>query len=1168
MNVRTGWITVFAVFAMLGAWAEDDADARWLQHFSLNAPAAASSGSAAAAGAALPTFKVTPAKPGRQLVRFSAPFAPGALAAEGGLAVLAGDVRITPDFRVLTCYPGSPAWVRRALVTFSYTFPDAAERTFTLEPGEAKSRAIEYTSAPARFTVGDLNLELTETGLIVRRGDATLAEARLDAPPRSSTAPGRVEALEQGRFYGWARLLLPDAQWPRIIEVRADALGTVAVRAHVQRLEKDDGYAPDLGWTVGGIAPEVLHAEATTPSVEHAFSTGTPAWVEAKGLTIDFPDAHLLKRGKVTISPPEHSVRYVRCFAEEQTPQQETAWRTATVVFAADPDHRWNALLEPLATVRLGAQAFAPLYGDSDRLTEPLPGDLGEIVRFHCDAIAGATLLGDDFGNITSIPTPGAFGMNRLNHCPAILRHYYDAGDARLRAVALHWCDNLYDLSIWWGERRKDEFGGTRYNNVSAMDGSHKDDKGFMWRSNSAVHFCTKGYDTFFQAYEETGDPRMAVALRYQTEYAAKMIHTDQGECRNIGDAADFVRLFEYTGNGAYREEALRLFRELRTKLSTSDLFSQGGQPIVENGPFIDDDDHGYKSPFAKPYIIGYALQGLPFLAKHTPDEPKLRDVIRAVADFMARSQDPVGGWRYPHPRSSRVMIDQAMEHAMQLSRAAGWLESRGEPIDTLLDAIERALQARVNGYRRSGTFLSGLKGWEASAGAIKQGQTIYDLYKQPGDRDPKRDYTEGAVGQGGASPEGAVHFVEVLAFYLKHRPAERLAQTTPELAAVIARMTPRPSGGSEAEGDREAYTPYGIEGGQPLFAPKQIARMTFPMAFDPASGMPFEEWRKTARAKVFECLQTPPPAPADYAPKEIGREDRGTYEARKLVLAISGDTRIPGYLLAPKGPGPFPAIIALHDHGAHFSIGKEKVIRPFGVDSTVLQDAQKWVDECYDGRWIGDALAARGYVVFAIDALYWGERGQREGASYEAQQRLAANILQIGMTWLGAIAWDDIRATEFVASLPYVDAGRIGAIGLSMGAHRTWMLSALSDRIAAGAAICWMCDTKTLQSPGNNQTTGQSAFSMLAPGLRNFLDYPDVAALACPKPMLFYNGEQDSLFPVPGVRDAYARMRRVWDSQGRGGQLATELWPVPHVFNRAMQDNAFAWLDAKLRKI
>mgnify|MGYP000520806317 CR=1 FL=1 len=34
--------------------------------------------------------------------------------------------------------------------------------------------------------------------------------------------------------------------------------------------------------------------------------------------------------------------------------------------------------------------------------------------------------------------------------------------------------------------------------------------------------------------------------------------------------------------------------------------------------------------------------------------------------------------------------------------------------------------------------------------------------------------------------------------------------------------------------------------------------------------------------------------------------------------------------LLIPDGKGPFPTVNALHDHGAHLFIGKEKMIRPF----------------------------------------------------------------------------------------------------------------------------------------------------------------------------------------------------------------------------------------------
>jgi predicted esterase len=76
-------------------------------------------------------------------------------------------------------------------------------------------------------------------------------------------------------------------------------------------------------------------------------------------------------------------------------------------------------------------------------------------------------------------------------------------------------------------------------------------------------------------------------------------------------------------------------------------------------------------------------------------------------------------------------------------------------------------------------------------------------------------------------------------------------------------------------------------------------------------------------------------------------------------------------------------------------------------------------------------------------------------------------------------------------------------------------------------------------------------------------MDYPDVASIAAPKPMLFYNGGLDKLFPTDSVNEAYRKMRQVWDSQKAGDKLETKIWPnLGHVFNEEEQEEAFKWLD------
>lgn len=350
-----------------------------------------------------------------------------------------------------------------------------------------------------------------------------------------------------------------------------------------------------------------------------------------------------------------------------------------------------------------------------------------------------------------------------------------------------------------------------------------------------------------------------------------------------------------------------------------------------------------------------------------------------------------------------------------------------------------------------------------------------------------------------------------------------------------------------------------------PVYADSLIADLTYPLAWGNSDIKDFRTWRQVARRKVLDCmLMPPPPASEGYDVKVLFEEQRDGYRARKIEIRLSRYYTVPAYVLIPDGQGPFPAVNCLHDHGAHLFIGKEKMIRPLACeDSTVIRDAEAW-SVGYEGQFMGDYLARHGYVVFAADAPMWGERGQQEGPRRDRYDMIAGNMMMYGIDLSAYMTYDDIAGTEFLAQMPEVDAERIGCAGWSMGGYRAWMLSALSDRIKAGAAVCWMVTTDEQLSFKYNRTEN-GGFANCLPGLRRWLDYPHVASIACPKAMLFISGKQDKLFPVAGVEKAFKTMHDVWKSQQADDQLETELWDMPHSCPIKAQERILRFFDKHL---
>ena len=146
----------------------------------------------------------------------------------------------------------------------------------------------------------------------------------------------------------------------------------------------------------------------------------------------------------------------------------------------------------------------------------------------------------------------------------------------------------------------------------------------------------------------------------------------------------------------------------------------------------------------------------------------------------------------------------------------------------------------------------------------------------------------------------------------------------------------------------------YEWQGEIPTYVETLKKELTYPMAWGNSPIKNFKKWKKAARAKVFECMMTSPKAAAAWDMEVLGEEQRDGYKAQKIAFNINAYSRITAYLLIPdseygknskaedgfllsaqnKKAGKFPAVVALHEHGAHLFIGKEKMIRPFFIAS------------------------------------------------------------------------------------------------------------------------------------------------------------------------------------------------------------------------------------------
>jgi len=163
-----------------------------------------------------------------------------------------------------------------------------------------------------------------------------------------------------------------------------------------------------------------------------------------------------------------------------------------------------------------------------------------------------------------------------------------------------------------------------------------------------------------------------------------------------------------------------------------------------------------------------------------------------------------------------------------------------------------------------------------------------------------------------------------------------------------------------------------------------------------------------------------------------------------------------------------------------------------------------------------------------------------------------------IGVSHQTLMIWGNMRALDYLQSLPQVDGKRIGCAGASGGGLQTQMLVAVDDRVKA-ASICGMtCDYREIVFPGRAHCRCNHF-----PNIMRYTDEPEISTLGLPTPVQYLTMND---WTRNFQRNNYPTIRRLYEANGLKGRTDCKYWSTPHSYDRPKRERMYWWMDKWLR--
>jgi len=316
-----------------------------------------------------------------------------------------------------------------------------------------------------------------------------------------------------------------------------------------------------------------------------------------------------------------------------------------------------------------------------------------------------------------------------------------------------------------------------------------------------------------------------------------------------------------------------------------------------------------------------------------------------------------------------------------------------------------------------------------------------------------------------------------------------------------------------------------------------------------------FKSWQETNRQKFVDLLGGLP-GPTNGAPsaqrtplnpRVVGEFTRQGYRVRKVIFESLPEYYVTANLYVPTtGAPPYPAVLC--------PIGHAKNGKAYDV---------------YQHLFIG--LAKRGYVVLAYDPMGQGERYQywdflsnRRRFDFNEHDMAGIQEYLLGQSLARYRIWDGIRALDYLAGLPEVDASRLGATGSSGGGTLTTFISMLDSRVKAASIVCYITNLPSKIEYRINDAEGdpeQDIQGLLAAGI----DHTEMVGMIAPRPVLIGAARRD-FFPIEGTRQTFAELEQLYRKVGAPDRLKMVDFDQRHMYSQALREGTYAWFDRWLK--